>query len=64
MSISVWDGLSVDWTNLYGQDWNVQAADLEAFGPEIRRAGRAAAARGRGKRSCSRGCLICWRKSG
>ncbi len=38
MSISVWDGLSVDWTNLYGQDWNVQAADLEAFGPEIRRA--------------------------
>ena len=44
MSISIWDGFSVDWTDLFGQDWNVRACDMEAYQEEISRAAAAVTA--------------------
>lgn len=43
MKISIWDGFQADWTNVFGQDWNVTPADMEACGAAIARAAGAAA---------------------
>lgn len=37
MQVSIWDGLTLDWTNLSGQAWNVTEEDMEACGAALSR---------------------------